>query len=276
MEALKKYSSVDIGIGLTKFLPEVDASSGSAAVASFLRQAVTLRLLLLGLLLVPLNVFAVPLARTLELGTDGPIYLRVVSGLVVSRVVVDLMLQTLHAFFAQFWSVLLGVTQAVLEVSLVGLVLLLGYEMGGVLGALFASSAASAPVFLVALASNGVVAGAIVFAGAGLLKSLSAYVLCRRAYGVRFPWEFAGRIVMVSLVMVAFLVMARTFWTTSPIEAVTLTVTGGLLFLVTLRLTGALGPEEIELVHKSKLPGRRWLVAWLAPRYADGSSVQGR
>ena len=102
MAALQQYSSVGIPVGLSKFLPEVDASSGSAGVRRFLRQAVTIRVLLLGLLLVPLNVFALPISRSLELGADGPTYLGALSGLALGRVVVDLMLKALQAFFAQF------------------------------------------------------------------------------------------------------------------------------------------------------------------------------
>ena len=54
------------------------------------------------------------------------------------------MLKTLQAFFAQFWANLLTVTQGALDLLLVGLVLLLGYEMGGLLGAMLVSSLAVA------------------------------------------------------------------------------------------------------------------------------------
>lgn len=466
MAALQQYSSVGIPAGLSKFLPEVDASSGPAGVRRFLRQAVTIRVLLLGLLLIPLNVFAVPISRSFGLGVDGPTYLGVLSGLAFGRVVVNLTLKTLQAFFAQFWANLLTVMQGALDLLLVGVVLLLGYEMDGLLGALLISSLVTAicgtgvatwllrrpvvvdrpddeprfsgrelwlegqgirffrfsgftyvfgltdfftgigfaapvlaivlapeqvalfatafklthatvalvvasfrglyqplfarlrirgdpeqlrqafvavskaqlvvllpagagllvmsgdyvpllfgpefqpavaiawvlvplmyaatvfnlpgiilmvgeqyralvwtqaigivaaPVFVVAAASNGLVAAAMVLGGSSLARALGAYVLCRRAYGVRFPWVFAVRIGMVSLVMATALAATRAIWATSLFEAVTLTLAGAIVYGVGLRLVGALGPEEIDLLKRSELPGHSWVVAWLTP-----------
>ena len=474
MQALRDYSSVGIPTGLTKFLPEVASSSGAVAVARFLSQAVFIRLVMLGLVLVPLNVFAVQVSRSLDLGPDGPIYFRMLSGLVVARVVLDLAVQTLNAFFGQLWSNLLAVTQALLEVSLVGLAILMGYEMSGVLGALLASSTTvavlgtgfakrllgrldsdreefaarpnlrgvwldgqgkrffqfsgsmyliglagyftgmgfaapamalllapqevapfatayklsfstvtlvltsfrglyrplftrlrirndpeqlrrafsalskaqlvllvpagaglvamsgdyipllfgvefesavpivwvvvplmyvstafnlsaiilsigeqyraifwiqvipvvAAPIFLLTVSSLGVTIGAVVFTGAGMLQALFAYLLCRHTYGVQFPWEFAGRMTMVSFVMVVVLFVARAFWITSAVEAIVLTVVGAFTFLVTLRLTGALGQEEAALLRKADFPGHEWLATWLVPR--DVGSASGR
>ena len=474
MAALQQYSSVGIPAGLSKFLPEVDASSGPAGVRRFLRQAVTIRVLLLGLLLIPLNVFAVPISRSFGLGVDGPTYLGVLSGLAFGRVVVDLTLKTLQAFFAQFWANLLTVMQGALDLLLVGVVLLLGYEMGGLLGALLISSLVAAicgtgvatwllrrpvvvdrpddeprfsgrgfwlegqgirffrfsgftyvfgltgfftgigfaapvlaivltpeqvalfatafklthttvalvvasfrglyqplfarlrirgdpeqlrqafvgvskaqlvvllpagagllvmsgdyvpllfgpefqpvvaiawvlvplmyaatifnlpriilmvgeqyralvwtqaigivaaPVFVVAAASNGLVAAAMVLGGSSLARALGAYVLCRRAYGVRFPWAFAVRIGMVSLVMATALAATRAIWATSLFEAITLTLAGAIVYGVGLRLVGALGPEEIDLLKRSELPGHTWVVAWLTP---GAGRVRGR
>ena len=128
----------------------------------------------------------------------------------------------------------------------------------------------AAPVFVVAAASNGLVAAAMVLGGTGLAKALGAYVLCRRAYGVRFPWAFAVRIGMVSLVMATALAAARAVWATSLLEAITLILAGAIVYVVGLRVVGALGPEEIDLLQRSELPGHTWVVAWLTPGAGRG------
>ena len=138
--ALLQYSSVGIPTGLSKFLPEVGAASGPDAIRRFLRHAVAIRLLVLGLLLVALNLWADTLAQRLTLGAHGVIYVRLLSGLVVARAVMGLMTAALNAVFAHVWSNLLMIAQAAIEIVLVGLVLLLGYQMVGVLGGLLVSA----------------------------------------------------------------------------------------------------------------------------------------
>lgn len=475
MSALLLYSSAGIPASLQKFLPEVATLSGVEAVRRFLRQTTLVRLACLVVLLVPLNLFAEPLSGRLGLGPGGQLYVALLSGLALSRAVVHFMGQALNAFFAQMWSNLLAVAQALLDILLVGLVLLLGLEMAGVLGALLASAAvvavvstramaqvtrrveagdlaasldhhrqdrgwlegqsgrfyrfsgfsyligflgfftdmafaapalalvlapeqvalfatafkltfmtvvlvvsgfrglyqpvfarlrirndpnqlqrafaalskaqlaillpaglglmvmsgdyipllfgtefrpavpiswvlvgfmyaetafnlssiilivderyrallwtqavavAAAPVFLVTAGSGGLIGAAAVLGGTRLATALLAYAVARQMYGLRFPWSFASRVGVVALAMAAAVGAARTAWPTSPVEALTLTGTGILVYVLGLRLARALGPEEVDLLRRSKVPGHAWIVAWLAPAGRGGPASQ--
>jgi hypothetical protein len=44
---------------------------------------------------------------------------------------------------------------------------------------------------------------------------------------------------------------------------VVLTLVGGAVFVGAARAGGLFGPDEIELVRRSRIPGRSWLLAWL-------------
>ena len=468
MSVLLHYSSVGIPTGLSKFLPEIGAASGSRSLRRFLRHAVLVRLLLLGLLLIPLNFFAELISQRLEFGSSGVTYIRLLSGLVIARAIMGLVVTTLNAFFAQVWSNLFSLAQAALELGLVGLILLLGYEMEGVLSGLLVSAVAvsffaagrvtrelpgadqmggvdeaapqgevesgklfegearrffffsgftyvfglttvftdmgfaapalavilapeqvalfatafklslmtvglvvagfrgvyrplfarlrirnnpeelrqaftavskaqlvvlvpagvglmvmcgdfipllfgaeflpsvpiawvlvafmysatafnlpeiilsvdeqyralgwarvvfliSVPLFVVVAAVYGLVGAAAVLGGARFIPSFWCYLVSRRLYGIRFPWKFVGRIAIVSGLMGVVLIVARVTWMTSPFEAVTLTVVGVLVYCIGLRITKALGSDEVDLLQRIDFPGQKILVAWLAP-----------
>lgn len=476
LAALLLYSGVGIPQSIPKFLPEVSTLSGAAASRQFLRQAAAIRLLCLGILLVPLNVFAGPLAERLGLGSGGPLYIALLSGLAIVRAVAQVMTQALNAFFAQFWSNLFALVQAALDILLVGLVLVLGFEMAGVLGALLASTGlvalasaryaarlmqrsegseatggaggsqqdrrwldgqagrfyrfsafsylfgflgfftdmgfaapalafalspdqvalfatgfkltfmtvvlvvsgfrglyqpvfarlrirndprqlqqafaavakaqlvvllpaglglmvmsgdfipllfgreflpavpiswvlvgfmyaetafnlpnillsvderyralfwtqvvavVAAPLFVVTAGSVGLVGAAVVLGVTRLATALLGYVICRRTYGVQFPWTFARRVGLAALLMAATIAAARFFWPTGAVEALTLTLAGVVLYLLGLRWARVVGPEEIDLLRRSKVPGHGWVVAWLAPSTGEVAGSPG-
>lgn len=466
LSALLLYSGVGIPQSIPKFLPEVSTLSGAAASRRFLRQAAYIRLLCLGLLLVPLNVFGGALSERLGLGAGGQFYIALLSGLAFVRAVAQVMTQALNAFFAQLWSNVFALVQVALDILLVGLVLVLGFEMAGVLGALVASTGVvalasaryaarlmqgpegsgatsdaggpqddrpwldgqagrfyrfsafsylfgflafftdmgfaapalalalspaqvalfatgfkltfmtvvlvvsgfrglyqpvfarlrirneprqlqqafaavakaqlvvllpaglglmvmsgdfipllfgreflpavpiawvlvgfmyaetafnlpnillsvderyralfwtqavaivAAPLFVVTAGSVGLVGAAVVLGATRLAIALLGYGICRKTYGVQFPWTFAGRVGLVALVMATAISAARLFWPTSPIEALTLTLVAVVLYLLGLRWARVVGPEEVDLLRRSKVPGHGWVVAWLAP-----------
>ena len=465
---LVQYSGVGIGTALLKFLPEVSGTLGGS-LRRFLRDAVLVRMFLLSLVLVPLNLFVEPVVQALELGPSGRLYVGLVSGLALARALLELMLRTLNAFFAQMWSNLITVLQAVLELAVAGTMLALGYQMGGVIASLLAAGAVAAffgvgstlrqlahletardtdrpglpasgpsdlwfsgegrrffrfsfvtyvfglsgyftgmgfvapalavvlsteevalfatayklsfttvglvvasfrgiyrplfarvrvrndraqlqrtfavvskaqlvvllpaglgltvmagdyipllfgaeftpavplvwlmagfmyattafnlsgivlsldeqyramawvrapmllavPLFLFASVQGGILPASIVFGAMGLLTELLSYAFCHRLYGFRFPWRFAARVGLVSVIMAAVLAVARTMWTTSLVEAVTLTVAGAAVFFVGLRLNHVLGLDELRLLRRTELPGHIWLVNWLAAK----------
>lgn len=135
------YSSLGIPTSLTKFLPEMELEAGPGGVVAFLRRAVTARMAILMLALLPLNLFADAIAVHLDLGQGGPLLLRLVSLLAIARALLELAIKTLNAFFAQLWANLLSLLQATLDFALVAAALIAGFRMAGVLGALVASSA---------------------------------------------------------------------------------------------------------------------------------------
>ncbi len=475
MASVILYSSLGIPNSLTKWLPELQITRGRAAMASFLRGALLVRLGFLALILIPLTLSAEPLSGYLGLGPDGALYLRIVAVLILGRAVFEIAIQALQAFLSHLSAGLLSLAQAALDPALIALSFLLGYGMGGtflglavsatvlsvvamarlaqvfrssseeaespgaesgpaedgaepqdsrgdlsgltsrivhftlftyafhlsiyfarpafaspalaaVLGdigqvalfttgfqvpamvvalvvagfrgvyrplfarlraggdlekvrraynvvgkiqflmlipagtglgimvadyiplvytseftgsvpiaqvmvvLLFAETAfnlgnivlsideqyrpvllahsirvLSVPLFLWAASQSGILAAAAVLGAARLMSAILTTLIARAKYGVRLPWAFAGRIAMVSLVMAIVLVVGRTLWPTSPLQATVLTFVGMGIFLLGIRLGRLLGEEEINLIRRSQLPGHQLLVRWLAP-----------
>ena len=451
------YTSLGIPTSLSKFLPEREASGGRAAVASFLRAAGRLRLLFLAAVLVPVNLFARPLAERLLRGDAGALYVHVLSALALARALLELVIEGLHSNLGQLSVNLLTLLQSFCEPLFIGVALALGYGIGGVIGALAvaavlltvvgavllgralaaipAGSTASsadlwrdrpfwrfavftyvyelslyfggadfsrtvlgaalgntgevalfsvgyyvalmvvvlvvsgfrgiyrpmfarlrvagdaeqlrrafaavskvqvalllpaavglevmmadylpllygrafepavpvarvlvallftetafnlgniilsideryrpvlcaqgllvlaAPLFLLTARSFGLIAGVTVLGSARLGSVLVGYLVARRLYGVRFPWPFAARAALVSAVMGSVLIAGRAAVPSPVLRAVVLTVLGGVVFFVVARLARLFGPEEIELVRRSRIPGRAWLLGWIS------------
>ena len=106
---------------------------------------------------------------------------------------------------------------------------------------------------------------AVVFGGARVASSLAGYVLCHRWYGFRFPWRFAFKIGIVAGAMGAALVGVRALMDRSVAGIIGLTIAGAVVYLIGLRVARILGPEEIDLLERSDIPGKRLALAWLAP-----------
>lgn len=122
----------------------------------------------------------------------------------------------------------------------------------------------TAPFFLIVAATRGLVAAALVFGGARLVASVIGYLVCRRDYGFRFPWAFGARVALVAACMGAILTVLRSYLPQSAPVAVGLTVLGALLYFAGLRLARILGAEEIDLLERSDIPGKRFVLAWFA------------
>lgn len=463
------FTALGIPTSLTKFLPELQASSGAAAVVVFLRRVAAYRVLLAALVLVPLNLFAAPLSAGLDLGPEGVLILRIASVFVVSRAVFEVCARSLNSFFGQLRSNLLDLLQGSLEFSLSFAAVIAGWSIGGVFAAvalsgvivaavairvvvrtldeleadergsafaptdlpstraavdaersrfvgfalftylfelsiyfsdksfanpvlavvlgtdevaifsygfnlafmsvgmmvasfrgvyrpmfahlrarkdqrqlqrafvgvskaqlavlwpagvglfvlapdyiplLYADAFApavpitqafvvflytqtafnlgiiwlsideryrvvlwtqsiliiAAPFFVIVAGTRGLVAAAVVFGGARLVVSLVGYVICRRDYGFRFPWGFAARSGAVALTMGITLTVLRRFLTHSLSVTIGLTVLGAIIYFVGLRVARILGPEEIDLLNRSDVPGKDLVLSWLAGR----------
>jgi hypothetical protein len=121
-----------------------------------------------------------------------------------------------------------------------------------------------APLFIVAAARGGLETAAFVLGGSRLAASLIGYGAARRVYGVAFPWPFAARVSLASAAMAAVLQVIRLAWATSPIQAIALTLLGVSLIAAALRVFRILGPDELRILERASIPGRKWLVQWLA------------
>jgi O-antigen/teichoic acid export membrane protein len=122
---------------------------------------------------------------------------------------------------------------------------------------------AGAPVFIWTAGEFGLLPSALVLGGSRLAASVLGYAEARRLYGVRYPWRFAAKVLLMSLVMVACLASVRAMWPTSALEAVSSTILGVLIVAVGLRLFRVLGPGELELLGRTSIPGKHLLIRWL-------------
>jgi len=120
-----------------------------------------------------------------------------------------------------------------------------------------------APLFVWTAGQFGLVPAAFVLGGSRLASSLIGCEGARRAYGARFPWAFAARVTLVSLAMAAILSAIRQVWPTSAIEAAVLTSLGIVIVLVGLRVLRVMGPNELEVLERASIPGKRLLLQWL-------------
>jgi O-antigen/teichoic acid export membrane protein len=123
---------------------------------------------------------------------------------------------------------------------------------------------ASAPLFIWVAGRWGLLASAAVLGCGRLASSALGYVEARRLYGVRYPWVFGAKVTLVSTVMAACLLMIRRFWSTSFAEAIALTLLGAAIVALGLRVARVMGPDELEVLGRASIPGKRWLVRWLA------------
>ena len=122
---------------------------------------------------------------------------------------------------------------------------------------------AGAPLFIWTSAQFGLLPSALVLGSSRLAASALGYIEARRLYGVRYPWRFAAKVIVVSMIMVVSLTAVRAVWPTSLLEAVACTFLGVLIVAVCLRLFRVLGPGELELLARTSIPGKHLLVRWL-------------
>jgi O-antigen/teichoic acid export membrane protein len=161
--------------------------------------------------------------------------------------------------------ILVGLLFAETALAVALLVLWADERYGPVLAAQVLTVAA-APLFVWSAGRFGLLAAAWVLGTARVVSAIVGYAAARRAYAVRFPWEFAGKVTLVSALMAAVLLIGRWFWPTSWIEAATLTAAGIVIITVGLRVFRVLGPNELDVLKRSSIPGGELLVEWLTAR----------
>jgi O-antigen/teichoic acid export membrane protein len=122
---------------------------------------------------------------------------------------------------------------------------------------------AGAPILIWTTERFGLLAGSAVLGGSRLAASLLGYAEARRLYGVRFPWRFAAKVSLVSMVMAGCLTVVRALWPTSLLEAITCTLLGVAIVAAGMRMFQVLGPGELDLLERASVPGKHLLVRWL-------------
>ena len=117
--------------------------------------------------------------------------------------------------------------------------------------------------FVFAVSTGSLVLTAAVFPVGRLLAALAKHLVARRLFGVRLPWAFVGRAALPSLAMGTVLILIRPTGAPSWFQAVLLTVVGAAIVLAGMRLFRVIGPRELDLLERARIPGGAWLLAFL-------------
>ncbi|NKB88098.1 MAG: oligosaccharide flippase family protein [Acidobacteria bacterium] len=121
----------------------------------------------------------------------------------------------------------------------------------------------AAAVFVYLAAQGNLVAAAAAFGGGRATASVLAYWSGRQRYGLRFPMAFLARAAMPTLVMGLALWQIRGTLESTLVSAIGVTLLGALIVAICTKLFRVLGPAEIDLIERSRLPAGRHLVRWL-------------
>ena len=125
---------------------------------------------------------------------------------------------------------------------------------------------AGAPILIWTTERFGLLAGSAVLGGSRLAASLLGYAEARRLYGVRFPWRFAAKVSLVSLLMAACLTAVRTIWPTSFLQATACTLLGVVIVALGLRLFRVLRSPRTgaaRAYEHSRKTSARPMAGWL-------------
>ena len=135
------YSSLGLPSTLPKFIPETQVLAGRQETAAVLQRIAILRAVVLAVLLVGLNLWARPLAHQFGLGEHGADYIGTLTLLIAAKAAMDLIYRALESLLAQFAVNILMLLYGVLRLALIGASVLIGWGMGGLIGALGLSAA---------------------------------------------------------------------------------------------------------------------------------------
>ena len=146
MNSILFFSSLGLAGSLPKFLPEAQVASGRREAKRLLRRLFLARFGVLGVLLVLLTVWAEPLARQFGLGAAGRTGLYLLGPLLAARAALELSYRALDSLFLQLHVNLLSLLNGALDLVLIALVVVVGWDIAGVVGGLALSALATAVV----------------------------------------------------------------------------------------------------------------------------------
>ena len=141
------YSSLGLAGSLPKFLPELQVRAGRRAAAHLMWRLASVRIGMVIAILIPMNLWARPIAEALNLGADGTIYCTVDLA-VVGRAALDFLYRALDSFLQQLSVNGLALLNGIIDLCLVGAVVAMGWQMTGVVGALGISAVVTTIVAL--------------------------------------------------------------------------------------------------------------------------------
>jgi peptidoglycan biosynthesis protein MviN/MurJ (putative lipid II flippase) len=121
-----------------------------------------------------------------------------------------------------------------------------------------------APLFVWTSWQFGLFAAAVALGMSRVMSAAVGYFAARRRYGVHYPWRFCGKVVLLSSAMSVILLTVRAWWTTSALEAASLTTLGAVIVGLGLRVFRIIGSDELDILERTDLPGLRWIARWLA------------
>jgi O-antigen/teichoic acid export membrane protein len=133
----------------------------------------------------------------------------------------------------------------------------------------------SVPLVLVLAPSFGPIGAALAFGLARVIAGLWVTWSGMRLLKLRWPWRFTLRVLFASAIMALLVAGGAALLPSPPIDAAIIdrlfellllsgiAAVGGLCFLLALRLTGGLEPQDREQLAKVKLPLKKWLLKLL-------------
>jgi O-antigen/teichoic acid export membrane protein len=120
--------------------------------------------------------------------------------------------------------------------------------------------------FVLAASTGNLVLTAAIFPVGRLLSALVRHLVARKKFGVQFPWTFIFRAALPSISMVAILIPLRSFGESGWLEVVFHTALGFIIVLIGMRVFRVLGPRELDLLERAKVPGVAWIFFFLGRR----------
>jgi peptidoglycan biosynthesis protein MviN/MurJ (putative lipid II flippase) len=116
---------------------------------------------------------------------------------------------------------------------------------------------------------------ALAFGLARVLAGVWATANGYRLLGLRWPWQFSGRVALAAAAMGAVVSALGHFIAIPAVTAnryerfavlpplLLITILGACVFIIALRLLGGLDPQDRRQVMQLKLPGKKWLLLFL-------------
>jgi len=141
INTITAYSSLGISRSLNRFLPEFKkAQNGVLKIQALLRTTFILRLSIITISIVILNLYSSFFIRYFELGTEGPIYIKIISIAVIFTGLYNLATYLLHSLFRQKEVNIIALIAAFIQPTLLITFILVGLDISGILLAIVLSN----------------------------------------------------------------------------------------------------------------------------------------